>query len=337
MAKQLAAAAPRLGDALPVRQPGQRPGALRTAPARSCCATCPTITHFVAGPGHHRHADGHRALPAGEGPDVQIVAAEPRYGELVYGLRNIDEGFVPELYDAVGAHPPVLGRPPTTRCAAPASWSRTRASSPASPPARSCTPRWRSRTEGRGHGGARPTSRSSSATAAGSTCRPAPTPARCDEPPSASRASSGRERRVELPASASRGECGDRGADQLPLPVEPVGLAGRELDRDGDRRRVAVLGQLPGEVDVRDLAGHDHPPRAVVGAQALRHREVRVALVPDRVVARRRHLDRLDALPPFGEAARVEQQLPDVFDGRGCAAGQREPGHAVLQFRQLGR
>jgi cysteine synthase B len=33
-------------------------------------------------------------------PDVQIVAAEPRYGELVYGLRNLDEGFVPELYDA---------------------------------------------------------------------------------------------------------------------------------------------------------------------------------------------------------------------------------------------
>ena len=33
-------------------------------------------------------------------PDIQIVAAEPRYGELVYGLRNLDEGFVPELYDA---------------------------------------------------------------------------------------------------------------------------------------------------------------------------------------------------------------------------------------------
>ena len=27
------------------------------------------------------------------------MAAEPRYGELVYGLRNLDEGFVPELYD----------------------------------------------------------------------------------------------------------------------------------------------------------------------------------------------------------------------------------------------
>jgi cysteine synthase B len=33
-------------------------------------------------------------------PGIRVVAAEPRYGELVYGLRNIDEGFVPELYDA---------------------------------------------------------------------------------------------------------------------------------------------------------------------------------------------------------------------------------------------
>jgi cysteine synthase B len=32
-------------------------------------------------------------------PGVRIVAAEPRYGEIVYGLRNIDEGFIPELYD----------------------------------------------------------------------------------------------------------------------------------------------------------------------------------------------------------------------------------------------
>jgi [CysO sulfur-carrier protein]-thiocarboxylate-dependent cysteine synthase len=31
---------------------------------------------------------------------VKIGAAEPRYGELVYGLRNMEEGFVPELYDA---------------------------------------------------------------------------------------------------------------------------------------------------------------------------------------------------------------------------------------------
>ena len=52
------------------------------------------------GAGHHRHADGHRAaICASRCPTSQIVAAEPRYGEGVYALRNIDEGFIPELYD----------------------------------------------------------------------------------------------------------------------------------------------------------------------------------------------------------------------------------------------
>ncbi len=32
-------------------------------------------------------------------PGVRIVAAEPRYGEGVYALRNLDDGFTPELYD----------------------------------------------------------------------------------------------------------------------------------------------------------------------------------------------------------------------------------------------
>ena len=32
-------------------------------------------------------------------PNAQIVAAEPEYGELVYGLRNLDEGFIPEIID----------------------------------------------------------------------------------------------------------------------------------------------------------------------------------------------------------------------------------------------
>ena len=33
-------------------------------------------------------------------PDIAIIAAEPRYGEVVYGLRNLEACFVPELYDA---------------------------------------------------------------------------------------------------------------------------------------------------------------------------------------------------------------------------------------------
>jgi cysteine synthase len=60
----------------------------------------PTITHFVAGLGTTGTLMGVGRYLREQIPDVKIVAAEPRYGELVYGLRNIDEGFVPELYDA---------------------------------------------------------------------------------------------------------------------------------------------------------------------------------------------------------------------------------------------
>jgi [CysO sulfur-carrier protein]-thiocarboxylate-dependent cysteine synthase len=59
----------------------------------------PTITHFVAGLGTTGTLMGTGRYLREKAPDVQIVAAEPRYGDLVYGLRNIDEGFVPELYD----------------------------------------------------------------------------------------------------------------------------------------------------------------------------------------------------------------------------------------------
>jgi cysteine synthase len=59
----------------------------------------PTITHFVAGLGTTGTLMGTGRYLREKVPDVSIIAAEPRYGELVYGLRNIDEGFVPELYD----------------------------------------------------------------------------------------------------------------------------------------------------------------------------------------------------------------------------------------------
>ena len=59
----------------------------------------PTITHFVAGLGTTGTLVGVGRYLRERKPDVQVIAAEPRYGELVYGLRNLDEGFVPELYD----------------------------------------------------------------------------------------------------------------------------------------------------------------------------------------------------------------------------------------------
>ncbi|MFD8557784.1 PLP-dependent cysteine synthase family protein [Streptosporangium canum] len=59
----------------------------------------PSVTHFVAGLGTTGTLMGVGRFLRERVPDVRIVAAEPRYGELVYGLRNVDEGFIPELYD----------------------------------------------------------------------------------------------------------------------------------------------------------------------------------------------------------------------------------------------
>jgi cysteine synthase B len=59
----------------------------------------PEVTHVVAGLGTTGTLMGIGRFFADKKPDVKIIAAEPRYGELVYGLRNLDDGFVPELYD----------------------------------------------------------------------------------------------------------------------------------------------------------------------------------------------------------------------------------------------
>jgi cysteine synthase B len=67
--------------------------------AREILADLPSVTHFVAGLGTTGTLMGAGRFFREHKPDVRIVAAEPRYGELVYGLRNLDEGFVPELYD----------------------------------------------------------------------------------------------------------------------------------------------------------------------------------------------------------------------------------------------
>ncbi|MCH9701816.1 MAG: cysteine synthase [Actinomycetia bacterium] len=62
-------------------------------------ADLPEITHFVAGLGTTGTLMGAGRYLREHVPGVRIVAAEPRYGEGVYALRNLDEGFIPELYD----------------------------------------------------------------------------------------------------------------------------------------------------------------------------------------------------------------------------------------------
>ena len=62
-------------------------------------ADCPEIDVFVAGLGTSGTLMGVARYLREEKPGVRIVAAEPLPGELVQGLRSLDEGFIPEILD----------------------------------------------------------------------------------------------------------------------------------------------------------------------------------------------------------------------------------------------
>ena len=74
-------------------------GAHYTGTGPEILADLPTITHFVAGLGTTGTLMGVGRYLREKVPGIEIVAAEPRYDDLIYGLRNLDEGFVPEIYD----------------------------------------------------------------------------------------------------------------------------------------------------------------------------------------------------------------------------------------------
>jgi cysteine synthase len=59
----------------------------------------PEVTHFVAGLGTTGTLMGVGRFLRERNPAIKVVAAEPEYGDLVYGLRNLDEGFVPPIFD----------------------------------------------------------------------------------------------------------------------------------------------------------------------------------------------------------------------------------------------
>jgi [CysO sulfur-carrier protein]-thiocarboxylate-dependent cysteine synthase len=67
--------------------------------AAEIVADCPEVDVFVAGLGTGGTLMGCGRRIREHNPNAQIVAAEPEYGELVYGLRNLDEGFIPEIID----------------------------------------------------------------------------------------------------------------------------------------------------------------------------------------------------------------------------------------------
>jgi cysteine synthase B len=62
-------------------------------------ADCPEVDVFVAGLGTGGTLMGVARFLRRAKPGVRIIAAEPRPGEAVQGLRSLDEGFVPEILD----------------------------------------------------------------------------------------------------------------------------------------------------------------------------------------------------------------------------------------------
>ena len=60
---------------------------------------CPEITHFVAGLGTSGTLMGTGKFLKEQNPDIKVIAIEPPLGEKVEGLRNLDEGYIPPLFD----------------------------------------------------------------------------------------------------------------------------------------------------------------------------------------------------------------------------------------------
>jgi cysteine synthase B len=59
----------------------------------------PEVTHFVAGLGTGGTLTGVGRRLHRHDPEVKVIAAEPELGDLVYGLRSLDDGFVPPVLD----------------------------------------------------------------------------------------------------------------------------------------------------------------------------------------------------------------------------------------------
>ena len=59
----------------------------------------PNVTHFVAGLGTSGTLLGVGRFFKEQNPDIKILAVEPPSGENVEGLRSLDDGFIPPIFD----------------------------------------------------------------------------------------------------------------------------------------------------------------------------------------------------------------------------------------------
>lgn len=61
---------------------------------------CPKMTHFIAGLGTTGTLMGVGTYLKEKNPEIKIIAIEPPSGETVEGLRSLDEGYVPPIFES---------------------------------------------------------------------------------------------------------------------------------------------------------------------------------------------------------------------------------------------
>ena len=64
----------------------------------------PDITHFVAGLGTSGTLMGVGTYLREQRPEVQVLAVEPPSGEVVQGLRSLDDGYIPPVFETWGGN-----------------------------------------------------------------------------------------------------------------------------------------------------------------------------------------------------------------------------------------
>lgn len=72
---------------------------------------CPEVDAFVAGLGTSGTLMGAGSYLKERNPDLRVIAVEPPAGELVQGLRNLDDGFVPPIFDPGALDRKLIVRP----------------------------------------------------------------------------------------------------------------------------------------------------------------------------------------------------------------------------------
>jgi [CysO sulfur-carrier protein]-thiocarboxylate-dependent cysteine synthase len=98
LAQELAAADPEVFMPFQYGNPANALAHYETT-APEIIADLPEVAAFVAGLGTGGTVTGAGKRLKRHNPDLKVYAAEPEYGDLVYGLRNLDEGYVPEVLD----------------------------------------------------------------------------------------------------------------------------------------------------------------------------------------------------------------------------------------------